>query len=298
MTRRAAAVAVALALVVVGVVGRFSPAGAGQNDGPGGTGTIGSGGVSVSVSIGGPGGGGPGGGPPLVGTWTNTFLGLCTSTGGIIIFIPFILPIPILPVPIGDVSGQIQGLVIHHTLISPDGQVLLEYTENECDPASPPPPVAPPTFAAVAAAILLPAPDPVTSPRVDGLVGLENWFWWQDVHGSQQMTYGISTPALDGRWVASGTATLIGLDWDLGNGKHVSAGASSLPGSEQQPAASYTYQYDGTYPIVVTATWHIAVTLTDTALGTSTPLVAGDTTTQSPVRQYEVRQVQAVGTNH
>jgi len=260
-------------------------------------GGIGGGSVSVSIGIGHPGSGGGGGGStPLVGTWTESFLGLCTNTGGVIVFIPIVIPIPWFPLPIGDVSGEIQGLVIQQTLISPSGDVLLQYVENECDPASPPAPVAPPTFEAVAAQVNLPAPAPVTSPRVDGLVGLENWFWWQDENGSQQMTYSISTPPLDGRWVASGTAQLVRLDWDLGNHDSRTASGAALPGSEQAPSARYTYQYDGTYTITVVATWHIAVSLTDTALGLSTPIVEGDTTTQA-TRDYLVREVQAVGDN-
>ena len=299
MSKRRAGLGVVLALVGL-LLGLVVPAGADENDpGPVGGGTVGGGGVSVSIGIGHPGGGGggDGGGPALVGTWTETFVAFCSASGGQIVLLPFIWPFPILPVPVGDISSGIQGLVIQHTLLSPAGETLLTYQQNQCDPASPPPPVAPPTFDAVAAVIQLPDPYPATSPRVDGLVGLESWFWWEDEDGSQRMEYPIATAALDGRWVASGTARLVRLDWALGNGDGRSATGAALPGSEQDPSAAYTYQYDGTYPIVATATWHVEVTLTDVALGLTTPLVVGNTTTQSPPRDYLVREVQAVGVN-
>ena len=297
MSRRWAGFGIAVAVLAF-CIGLWVPAGADENDGPIGGGTVGGGGVSVSIGIGHPGTGGSGnGGSTVAGTWEDTFLGLCSTSGGTLTFVPFVFPFPILPVVEGDISDGFQALVVQWTLRAPDGTVLMRYVQNQCDPATPPPPVAPPTFDAVAAVIQLPDPYPVTSPRVDGLVGLENWFWWQDENGSQQMEYPIATAALDGRWVASGTARLVRLDWALGNGDGRSASGAGLPGSEQDPSAAYTYQYDGTYPIVATATWHVSVTLTDVALGLTTPLVVGTTTTQSPARDYLVREVQAVGVN-
>jgi hypothetical protein len=291
LTKRAL---VLLAMTAIAVVGAAAPASAGDD---GGDGHVGGGTIGVGVGTGTPGGGGPGGGPvgpTLIGTWSDSFIGLCTSTGGIIVLLPLpIIPIPIIPIPIGDVSGQIQGFVIEHQLISPDGAVLIDYVENQCDPASPPPPAPPPTFQQVFDLAKLPVPSVVTSPKADGLVGLQNWFWWQDANGGHAASKGVSVTTPDGRWTATGTAQLTRVTWDLGNGDRVSAGGGALPGSEASPAAHYTYQHDGTYTITETALWTATFTLTDNALGLTTTTGQGATQTIG-TRNYTVHEVQAV----
>jgi hypothetical protein len=121
-----------------------------------------------------------------------------------------------------------------------------------------------------------------TSPYVQGLVGLENWFWY-DGPDQVQVTVGL------GGWTATATARPVYFEWALGTGESVGADHA---GSEASPAQAHIYSRQGNYDLALTVTWEAEFTVS--GYGIAIPSVLGSVDIDGPVRPYDVIEIEAV----
>lgn len=227
--------------------GMAAPAGAGvdtDDDAVTGSGHLGDGRIEVSLEAGGGGGGSGGGGSSgSAGQWVGYDVGLCGANGE-----------TWFDLAVGD-SGTASppafepaGVLRHLVLILPDGTMAGSVVWNSC---TTPPPAAPPSAQAVLAAADLPLAQVRTSPAVTGLVGIENWFWYE---GPTQVQVAVNLAG----WNATGVARAVAWHWDFGDG---ASATSEEPGTAEDPAVTHTYTRKGTRDIVVTVTWAADFTL-------------------------------------
>lgn len=209
-----------------------------------------------------------------VGQWVSYPAGYCTNDGRQ--WLGFALG----PVNPGDVPFRPDGEILAMTLVLPDGNVTRTQLWNECERR--PRPTAPPSAESALAAANLPTTSVPTSPEVTGLVGMENWFWYE---GPTTLTVNVE---LDG-WTGTAVARAVEWHWDFGDGASAS---STTPGSPDDPAVTHTYTVQGTNDIVLTVTWEADFTFTGFGAAVQTGL--GTIDFPSGTRSYVVEEREAV----
>jgi len=143
----------------------------------------------------------------------------------------------------------------------------------------------PPSAAEVWQRIPVPTPTFGMNPAVNGLTGLETWLWSND---SVPIT---ATVELRG-YTATATARPVRWEWRMwqeGDTPNVNPDpvvTATTPGSEAQPAATYTYETHGDFTVTETVTW----TGTFTLEGPDTPPQTNDLgeNRRSSSRNYHV----------
>lgn len=235
--------------------------------------------VSVELASDGGGAGGGGGGGRgrsrgSAGTWVGYDVGVC-GAGGEQWFDIAVNDLGPPDPPAFEPAGVIRNL----TLIRPDGSIAGTYLWSSC---AGPPPAAPPSADDALAAADLPVAGVPTSPEVTGLVGIENWFWYE---GPTEVPV---TVTLDG-WTGTATARAVAWRWDFGDG---AAASSTTPGSPDDPAVTHVYTTKGTKRIVLTVTWEADFTLTGFGLTVQSGL--GSIDLGGATRDYVVEEREAV----
>jgi hypothetical protein len=144
----------------------------------------------------------------------------------------------------------------------------------------------------------LPLPVVARDPYVDGLTGLETYFWYDgDLLTPVDHDTDPTTPDRAG-WQATIahngitiTATLhvTRFTWKVAPGEHVTA---TVPGTPDRPAASHSYRTTGSYDLIASTTW--AGHYTWTLAGTSNSGTLNEVTLDSPPEPFRVREVRAV----
>jgi hypothetical protein len=125
----------------------------------------------------------------------------------------------------------------------------------------------------------MPRPVVTTSPPGPGLVGIENWFWYE---GPTERAIDVT---LDG-WRATTTARATSFAWR-------DVGESTAPGDADHPAVTHTFTTQGTYDLQVSVTWTATFTFTGYGTTITTPL-PGTVTIDGPVLAYPVEEREAV----
>ena len=87
------------------------------------------------------------------------------------------------------------------------------------------------------------------------------------------------------------TAYIAGYRWTIDGPEHASLDASR-PGSEDDPAATYTFRHRGDYTITESVTWAGSFTWSSAAAGGSGQLAP--VTLDSPARDYHVREERGI----
>ncbi|MGH9244697.1 MAG: PKD domain-containing protein [Acidimicrobiales bacterium] len=159
------------------------------------------------------------------------------------------------------------------------GGAVGSYEQNGCE--GEPVPEPPPPLSTVFETAPLPEPVVFTSPGEEGLVALDNWFWY-----AQESTMGIS-PSI-GSWSVVGVARAVRFSWDTGAGTV----GSSVPGSPSGPAATHTYRRAGTYTLQASVTW--TATFTFSGYGVTFGVGSESVTVTGPPRPYPVLQGEAL----
>lgn len=155
----------------------------------------------------------------------------------------------------------------------------------DADAPEPEPTPDPPSPAEIWDSVPVPDPSVSVNPAGEGVTGLETWLW---LDGTTDLEVGPLT--LDG-WSVTATATVERIVWDTGDGNSVS---STRPGSEADPAATYTYETkSGAEPYTLSVTTHWHGTATITGFGTTLTQDLGSVTT-SGSRPYDVDEVRSV----
>jgi len=164
---------------------------------------------------------------------------------------------------------------------------------NSCPPPgspAPPPPPPPPTAAEAANLVPLPAPEAGFSPSGDGipgLTGLPTYVWDAGDSAAKSVTatirgYSVTTTAqpVSWRWTmeAPGEGSSRNPDPVI---------ISSVPGSPDAPAGSYTYETAGPYTVSLSVTWSASFTFAGRT-------VALGTTTRTSAQGYQVGQLRPV----
>ncbi len=156
-------------------------------------------------------------------------------------------------------------------------------------PATPPTPR--PPAERIWSEVPLPEPTWGLSPAIDGLTGLPTHLW--DPRGGAPISASVDL----GGFTATATARPVVYEWtmwepdDPENRNPHPFVVSRIPGSESEPAATYTYETKGDYTVTQTVTW--AGTYTLTGPGVNEVVDLGTTATTSS-RTYHVTEVRAV----
>ncbi|MFV0428957.1 MAG: hypothetical protein ACK5KO_05990 [Arachnia sp.] len=101
------------------------------------------------------------------------------------------------------------------------------------------------------------------SPDSEPIVGWQLWMWAKDPSPS---TVGpISTSVSEAGFTVAATATLSGVDWDMGNGDvvHCGVGTKRVVGpagvpNRKSPTCGYMYEQQGIYTVTATSRWSVA----------------------------------------
>ena len=165
---------------------------------------------------------GPDGRPRLVsagpvGTWVSAVIGACWLDGTSVLLLDWLGPGGSFP----DLSAErdlitADGDMLGWVLITPDGRATVHTIQNTCDPNDPGP-QPPPDPISIWEQTPLPDPEVLTSPRVRGLVGVPNHFWYE---GPDSISV---DPIVVNGWTVETEARLDHVDWELGNGTTVTA---------------------------------------------------------------------------
>ena len=242
------------------------------------TDTVGAGGSAPGGSADGGGGGGGSTGEVSagsLGTWVPALLGYCWDDGTVNLSN---IPLPdgfAAPLPGGELRdpATADGRLLLWILVSPTGEALATWFHSECAEAAFPAPVAPPAPVDIWKEAPLPLPKVLTSPERRGLVGIENWFWYDGI------TRVTVPPVQIGGWTVSAEANLAEVRWELGDGRTISA-TDTLPGSKRHPAATAIYQVAGTYVITAHSIWQGTATISGFGFTFTQPrMVSGCCTT-------------------
>ena len=154
--------------------------------------------------------------------------------------------------------------------------------------AVPPPPPPPPTgqqvWGAASSWEPLVASGIGTNPSTEGLSGLSSWFW---LTNPTTVLPGIT--ATVGGYTVTASASISSYTWTFGDGDSATAYS---PGSPSAPAATYTYQAKGRYPVSVVAHYVGSYTFTGFGLAPQTVPLAVDVTMGS--LSYGVQEVRSV----
>jgi hypothetical protein len=213
--------------------------------------------VTVQLASGAPGGrgGGRAAASGTSGTWVGSDIGSCGPNGEVWLNVAVSTSSP------GPPTFTPTGVIRFLVLILPDGTVATTTLWNEC--LGQPLPEPPPSADAILEQAELPLAQVRTSPPGQGLVGFENWFWYEGPTA-------LPVSAGLGGWSGTATAHAVRWTWDFGDGESASA---DTPGTARDPAVTHTYIRQGARTIVVTVTWEAAFTLRgwgttiDTGLG-------------------------------
>lgn len=210
-----------------------------------------------------------------LGTWSAVILGYCGANGEQWDGVSTIGGVTSAPL-----DFPIAGNLVLWVLVAPGGTggSQQQYLQNECVD---PPPTAPPDVEALLAMADLPRPPVVTNPPAGGLVGLENWFWYE---GATAVPVAVT---VDG-WTATSTARTARYTWTF-DGTSVS---SDGPGSSSAPAARHTFTTGGQHPITLTIRWEAVFTLSGFGLTFTAPL--GGIDLAGPALAYPVQEREAV----
>jgi hypothetical protein len=109
----------------------------------------------------------------------------------------------------------------------------------------------PPTIGEIWAHAALPNPTLGLSPITAGVTGLPTWVW-----GASPTTVAIEA-TING-YTVTGTATLVGWRFDMGDGAVLDA---TTGGDADDPALQHVYEHDGSYALSITTTWDATVTI-------------------------------------
>lgn len=140
----------------------------------------------------------------------------------------------------------------------------------------------PPTIGEIWARVALPAPTLGLSPVSAGVTGLATWIW-----GTSPSS--VAVDATINGYTVTGVATLVGWQFDPGDGDIVDALAS---GDADQPALQHVYERTGRYPLSVTTIWAATVTMTGPGFA-NRPTPIGQARLRA-THDYPVEQVRAV----
>lgn len=136
----------------------------------------------------------------------------------------------------------------------------------------------------------IPLPEPAwgLNPAPNGLTGLPTWLW--DPRGGAPVTATVDL----GGFTATATARPVRYEWkmwtasDGPNSNPPPVVVATVPGTEAEPAATYTYETKGDFSVTQTVTW--AGTYTFTGPGVNDVVDLGTTTT-SAFMTYHVVEV-------
>ncbi|MGQ0615452.1 MAG: hypothetical protein ACT4PW_00420 [Acidimicrobiia bacterium] len=97
------------------------------------------------------------------------------------------------------------------------------------------------------------------SPPGYGVVGIATYFWYEDPGV-------VEVPVSVRGWTGTATVTLDRYSWSVGNDRDRDGAADVVtgpPGTAETPSATYVYDHDGLYPVVVSAHWSGTYTVTN-----------------------------------
>ena len=203
----------------------------------------------------------------------------------------------------GD-EGQVVGLVRYVEVDPGAGTRIVLFETFECvDLPSPDDPTTgdlpPPRLVDIHERVSerLPLPRVNIDPLVDGLTGLETFFWHDDNATTVDHDGDATTPAVPGVEVTAtagpysitARAWVVEYRWETGDGATY---RSATPGTHEHPAAIHVYDVKGGYVVVAETVWSGSYTWTATDGTTGT----GDlgTVTRRDTRDYRVIEVRAV----
>ncbi len=150
----------------------------------------------------------------------------------------------------------------------------------------------------------LPTPDVDVSPHRDGLTGLETYLWYADDgasalepvdHDGDPSTpprWGLQVTASQGPVTVTATAYIAEYRWTI-EGPESRVLVASVPGSESDPAARYTFGHRGDYTLVSSVTW-AGVYRWSSAAGAGGSGQLAPVAKDSAARPYHVREARAV----
>jgi hypothetical protein len=181
--------------------------------------------------------------------------------------------------------NNLYELVQHDRTTEPPTITVLQRTcfPPETAPAvEPAPPPAPPTLGEITAVAQrrVVAPTVGISPDLDGLTGLETWFWYQ---GESEFTVPTSIRGY------SVTATMHVARFLWYTGEELLG--SPVPGSPTAPAARWVYETKGGYTVYVQAVWEGTWSFTGWGASASGDLATIRATGSRPYTVNEVRSV-------
>lgn len=206
---------------------------------------------------------------------------------------PFLWERVFLPVIDGCIDGH---LYVDRLRLRATGEVL-RTTPNKCLPNPTPTGGTPPAVSneperppaeRVWSEVPLPEPTWGLNPATNGLTGLSTRLW--DPSGGAQVTAAVDL----GGFTATAVATPMRYEWKMWDGADIAnrnpdpVVSSKVPGSEANPAATYTYESTGDFTVRQTVTWK--GTYTFVGPGVNEVVDLGSTTTTS-VRVYHVIEV-------
>ncbi len=196
--------------------------------------------------------------------------------------IPYIWPELVTDVRPRDTAA---GQLVVWQLYTPDGDAGPVHLQNQCDPNDFVP-TPPPSPLEVWARTPLPTPSVLTSPRVKGLVGVPNWFWYE---GPTVVTV---PPITLGEWSVTAQGQIESISW-YADGEHVgTATGADLASTEADPAAEGLFRFAGEVELRAEVVW--AGTSTVTYLPTGESFTSGiGTATRAESRTYLVEERQA-----
>lgn len=177
---------------------------------------------------------------------------------------------PVSPLAIEFIDSDGNSVVFDYRCPSPGGAV--------------PVPPAPPGPAEVWG--VAPVTEPVigVNPDNEGLTGLDTWLWGYD---SGPVPVSVTLRG----YTVTGIARIVRWTWEMGD-PQAGFRESSDPGSEEHPAASYTYETKGDYTLVHSTYWRATFTVSGHGLP-DIPLDAGAVAT-SVSRPYDVVEVRGI----
>ena len=218
-----------------------------------------------------------------IGTWVPFTVGGCWADGHIQQYVvPYAWP---------DVPGEVRargtedGRLVAWQLYTPAGDPGPVHLQNQCDPNDFVP-LPPPSPLEVWARTPLPTPSVLTSPRVKGLVGVPNLFWYE---GPTTLT----VPSITlGFWSVTAQGEIDSIRWFADDELVGAAEGSTLTGSEESPAAEGLFRFAGEVELRAEVVWSATATITYLPTGEVFTSDIG-TATRTETRTYLIEERQA-----